>query len=225
MKFLNFPVLTALSGDPGTPGAGTVYINSTTGLKWFNSAWSTAMDLESAQTVAGAKTFGVATVFQGAVTQTGAGVANFNGGDLQYAGRSVSRGVVSNGYAQIVASSTGTTSTSAVVVAGLSVTVTLDSTRRYRVSSWGQVASTVASDRIGIALYDSATQLVGTFVQVPSAPTGYPYYLEKIVTAPTSGSHTITVDIYRNAGTGTVNAVGGATAPSYVMVEDIGQAA
>jgi hypothetical protein len=209
MKFLNFPVLTALSGDPGSPGGGSVYINTTTGLKWFNSTWSTAADLESKQTFLGAKTF-TGTVAIGT--------------DLIHSStsKSYSRGTVQNGYAQIVATSAVTASTTAVLVTGMSITVTLDPLRRYRLESWGQVQSTVASDRVGIALKDGATQLTGSFVQVPVAAVGFFYHLVAFLNGPTTGSHTLTFNVYRNAGTGNVSVVAGSGAPAFITIEDLG---
>jgi hypothetical protein len=39
---------------------------------------------------------------------------------------------------------------------------------------------------------------------------------------PTSGSHTLTMNIYRNAGTGNVSLVAGTGAPAFITIEDLG---
>lgn len=63
MKFLAPPTPTALSADPSASPAGSIYYNTTTGLKWSDgTVWRTGLDIESAQTISGTKTFSAVTI-------------------------------------------------------------------------------------------------------------------------------------------------------------------
>jgi hypothetical protein len=126
-------------------------------------------------------------------------------------------------YAQITVPSTGTTSATPVNVTGLSITYTLDVGRKYKLTAWLQPNSTVQGDRIGVLILSGgATQEVGTFNIDTGTATAT--VLSKRINAPTSGLKTFQVQIYRPAGTGTVNIAAGTNGPSYIMLEDIGPA-
>lgn len=125
------------------------------------------------------------------------------------------------GYAQITANQAGITTKADVT--GLSVTVTVGSGRRVRISAFC-TAITGTLGNAGWFIMEGATQLAQA--DLPAFLTPHAAYntfawVTAVVT-PSAGSHTYKVQAV-NDGTGnaaTVNA--GATFPSYILVEDIG---
>lgn len=174
--------------------------------------------------------------FSAIMTLTDAGAltaaSTISGTDLQVSGASISRGVVSGGYAQITANSTTNATTTALAVSGLSITVTLVAGRRYRLSGMLVPFSTVANDVAAVQLRDTATLLQGLDVDIQTTSRGYNGHISVVFTCVASGavagtslnagSHTFNAYIQRDSGTGTINLVAAATNPNYILLEDIG---
>jgi hypothetical protein len=114
---------------------------------------------------------------------------------------------------------------SAVTVA--SVTVTVNTSRRIKIS--GNICtwiSTVNGDRIQVAIVEGITQLqVGrSQVQLAGIATENPVFLQCIET-PTAGTHTYALTVVRNGGTGSITVSGdNSNQSTYIMVEDVGPA-
>lgn len=127
------------------------------------------------------------------------------------------------GYTEKTTDTTGVVGTEVTLV---SVTVTVNASRRVRitgyVSSW---ISTVSGDRAQFRLLEGATQLqMGrSQVQLAGIATEPPTELACVRT-PGTGSHTYTLVVARNAGTGTLTISGDPTTPMWIMVEDLGPA-
>jgi len=137
-------------------------------------------------------------------------------------------GQVLGGLAEITANVT-TTSATAVDAAGLTCSVTLSSTRRYRVKLTGSVSATVASARIGVAINDGASVVISGAVQA-TIPTnvGQLFSMERTIVGPTDGAHTFKVQFWIATGGGTValNGSTSATVPqaTQLTIEDVGAA-
>lgn len=127
------------------------------------------------------------------------------------------------GYVEKLTDTTGVTGTEVTIV---SVTVTVNASRRIQitgyVSSW---ISTVTGDRAQFRLVEGATQLqMGrSTAQLAGIATEPPTVLSCVRT-PGAGSHTYSLVAARNAGTGTLTISGDATTPAWIMVEDLGPA-
>lgn len=134
-------------------------------------------------------------------------------------------GLVPGGYAQIVANSAAVSSTVAVPVTGLSVTVTLSATRRYRVSVQAAVRSSVVNDRVGVQITDNGTLIHNQATTVPAvANVSENHHSARVLNGPAAGTHTIAVQVAQGTGaTGGVFLAGAATTVTYLMVEDIGE--
>lgn len=123
------------------------------------------------------------------------------------------------GYIEVTASQTGITTGSDLT--SLTLTVTVGTGRRIRVSGLGQMLSTAGSPAFTpfIQILEGATILqpavssqtaLGTTVSL--APS--------VILTPTSGSHTYKLQAGANSGTWTMAA--SSTAPAYILVEDLG---
>ena len=125
------------------------------------------------------------------------------------------------GYEQVVANQG--TITTAVDLTGLTVTVTVGTTRRVRISAEGSFGSTVAADYAALFIFEGATQLGGRSVPMPNtaATTGA---FSSVVLTPTAGSHTYKLRAALASGAGVVTLNASATAPAFILVEDLGPA-
>jgi hypothetical protein len=134
------------------------------------------------------------------------------------AGAAGARGAVA--YAQITASQ-GSIVGTAVDVTGLSVSWTASSSRTYRTTVHLVASSTVQNDDFNAFITDAA----GTQKQFhlnpyldPSTSSGMEF---SVVETGLSGTITRKVRAVRGAGTGTITLYAAATAPSFILVEDI----
>lgn len=128
---------------------------------------------------------------------------------------SVPLGTLSGGYAQ---TTTGQGSiTAAVALTGLSVTVTVGSGRRIRVSCYVCAGNTGAGQN-EIQIFEGATQLQRALFNL-AAGTNAPF-TPSVVLTPGAGAHTYFVK--GQAFAGTMSTLSAATNPSYILVEDIG---
>src|SRR5205807_9649308 len=123
------------------------------------------------------------------------------------------------GYAQIVAGQGGITT--AVDIAGLSVTVTLVAGRRIRITASGAFFDTVATDALEMDIREGATVLQFAII-LPAAASTNTTIEKSVVLTPTAGSHTYKVTCLRAAGTGAVTFNAATTLPAFLLVEDIG---
>lgn len=151
-------------------------------------------------------------------------IIDTNATDVLVSGRSVGRGGLAGGYAQIVANSANTNATAtAVDIAGLATTVTVTATRRVQITVLLHVQSTVANDRAQIQIREGTTVL-GTvnMPQLVTAASPYSHQFSVVVNAPAAGAHTYKVSFLRLAGTGTLTAAASATMPAFILAQDLG---
>lgn len=127
------------------------------------------------------------------------------------------------GYVEKTTDTTGVTSVQTMIT----LTVSLNANRRVKIIGYVPAwSSTVSGDRAQFTLMEGATQLtfsrsttqVGGGVATEAAVT-----LMSVET-PSSGSHTYSLQVARNSGSGTLIASGDVTGPSFLMLEDIGPA-
>lgn len=127
------------------------------------------------------------------------------------------------GYAQAVANQA--TITAAVDLTSLTTTVTVPyAGHRVRITAEVQLQSTVADDVAQVLIMEGATQLnVGPMLCRPAA-TALKVIAHALV-VPTAAAHTYKLQGQRVSGTGTVTMTASATAPAFILVEDLGPAA
>ncbi len=129
-------------------------------------------------------------------------------------------GVGTIGYAQRTSNQGGITTE--VDLTGLSVTVTTGASRRIRISVEISAASSVAGDVVSLRIKEGSTQLQSRETHLASAAGSTGLCVASVVLTPTAGPHTYKAALVRAVGTGTVNTAASATAPAYILVEDIG---
>jgi hypothetical protein len=126
------------------------------------------------------------------------------------------------GYAEVTANQTGIT-TVATDLTDLTVSVDVAAGRRVRVSTNVIVRSSAAGDAINLSIIEGAVVLQA--IVATSVVGGYDLTMPgAVVLTPSAGSHTYLLQLYRAAGTGTLQLTAGATYPSFILVEDIGAA-
>jgi hypothetical protein len=132
-------------------------------------------------------------------------------------------GCVSGGYTELLVN--GTTTTTTTDIAGLTCTFTAVANRRYKIRAHTQLSSSVAGDYAGVNVADSVgTRLALASTSLPTVSTGVDVTAEVIKTF-TAGSTTVKGQVTRVAGTGTITPGAAATAPMFLIVEDIGPSA
>ena len=136
------------------------------------------------------------------------------GGDVQVQGRSLPRGVLARAER-----TTGQGSITGVTdLTNLAVTVTLDGTRRIKITGYAAFESDQASDVTTLRIAEGATEL-NEFGTV----TGTTYWRNCIAThefIPTSGAHTYKLQAVDAVGTATMQAT--TANPAFILVEDLG---
>lgn len=126
------------------------------------------------------------------------------------------------GYAEAVADQTGITTE--VDLTSLSVTVTVNTARRIRITAYlPNVTTTVAADIARLSLKEGGTLL--NLAQRTVTTTNGATVRAEWVGTPTAGAHTYKATIVRQSGTGTLVSSAGATFPAFILVEDLGPAA
>jgi hypothetical protein len=131
------------------------------------------------------------------------------------------RGGQEMGYAEITAASSAFTSVADI--SGLSLTWTAISTRSYYLMFDGQVASSVAGDRISVYITDgSGTQVTGRTAIVSSVSDVGLTVACRLTGL--SGSVTYKVRAQRLSGSGTTTISASATVPAFFSVLDVGAA-
>jgi hypothetical protein len=124
------------------------------------------------------------------------------------------------GYAEVTANQV--TISTVTDLTGLSVTVSVASGHRIKITAGGDTSIT---DTAGVALAqikESGTVL-GRWARWEARSTNQQMSSQRsVVLAPSVGSHTYKLTLERAAGTGTVGLVAGAGNPAFILVEDIG---
>ena len=120
-------------------------------------------------------------------------------------------------YAEVFADQTGITA--ATDLTGLSVTVTVGTGRRIRVSAVARASNTGANSNLLYIKEDETTKQTASYV-ASTATESFPDAW--VVLNPSAGSHTykLTGDV----GAGTMTLRASSTAPAQLLVEDIGAA-
>jgi len=106
-------------------------------------------------------------------------------------------------------------------ITGLSVTVTVGSGRRIRISCKAGCSSSIALDVGQILILEGATQLQNWSLDFRVANVGY-YGTPSVELTPTAGVHTYKIAMVRIVGTGNLTSQADATFPAFITVEDIG---
>jgi len=125
------------------------------------------------------------------------------------------------GYAQVVAD--GAPITTETDLPGLSVTVTVAAGRRILISGVGRWTGTQGQNQIAVRIKEGATQLQQSDSIIGTAGDAISWSVGVSIT-PTAGVHTYKLAMIRTVGSGTASTTATATAPSYLLVEDIGAA-
>lgn len=108
-----------------------------------------------------------------------------------------------------------------VDLTGGNVTVTVPAGRRIRISGKGHLSSSVANDRLILAIREGPTVLNDTYMINEVANIGQDMYVTAITT-PTAATHTYTLSAIRNSGTGTGSVYSNpGDSITYILVEDI----
>lgn len=123
------------------------------------------------------------------------------------------------GYAQVTASQGGITADADIT--SLSVAVTVGTGRRIRITYVGALATSVSGDQAGAFIKEGATVLQDT--NAVYLPSGSAFPAAATVTlTPTAGAHTYKISARRISGTGVIQHTATATAPAFILIEDIG---
>jgi len=168
----------------------------------------------------------------GSVTaQTSFGAASADGAATTVARSDHTHGTPANtalawgtlGYAEITAGSA--TFTTEADISGLSVTVTVGSSRRIKVTCGAMVSSDVATDLIRLRIKEGSTELCRLAREVARAGgNGQETVQKSVILTPSSGSHTYKITGERPVGTGNASVAAQTGDPAYILVEDIGAA-
>ena len=125
------------------------------------------------------------------------------------------------GYAQTVSAQGSITTITDLT--GLTITFTAVSGRRYRITGYSRMASSVAGDRISLYVTDGSNNILEIDQINQPSDLGTAMALKPmIVTTPSGGSITYKLRAERTAGTGNVVTSVGTTDPAFILVEDIG---
>lgn len=132
------------------------------------------------------------------------------------------------GYAEVTTAQTGITTVTDLT--NLTVTVTVGTNRKIRITGCSVVSRTVGDGIVVGSIQEGATELGRWCQMFPGAAT-FENACGSVVSSPagafatpSAGSHTYKLTLTRNSGTGTVgiNPVG--TDAAWILVEDIGPA-
>lgn len=126
-------------------------------------------------------------------------------------------GTLPGGYAPVIANQGPTAGPWAIT--GASITVTVGTGRRIRVSAQAELGSSVATDTVAVQIMEGASVLQSGVSTVnayqPTQPTA-------AILTPSAGTHTYFLMAVRILGTGTLNNHAAAAAVTYILAEDIG---
>lgn len=133
------------------------------------------------------------------------------------------KGIVANGYAEIVLP---TASVSAItIMAGLQLSnITLVAGRNYELEAFLNVAQSVITDKIAMYLFQNGAQIQGAFCPQPNGvSTSTPFVMKKMIfNAGAASGQTFDVRLGRSGGTGVAQCVASTIAPNYIVLKDLG---
>jgi hypothetical protein len=105
---------------------------------------------------------------------------------------------------------------------GCTTTVNVGTNRKLKISAvLPQVDGTVAGDYFILRIYEDASAIQTAFFEIPSNANEFDVSTA-VTRTPTAGSHTYKLTIAKSTGTGTARVLQSASAPAYILVEDIG---
>jgi hypothetical protein len=134
-------------------------------------------------------------------------------------------GQLASGYAQVTTNQTNI-SGAGVDLTGLSVTVTVGTSRRIKITGYGQMDNeVVGANFLGIRIQESTTVLGEALVGVGNSGTDQQFATLNpiVIITPSAGLHTY--KLLGFASTGAANILrASATNPAFILVEDIGAA-
>lgn len=125
------------------------------------------------------------------------------------------------GYQEKLTPTSGVTTTETTIV---TVTVTLNAGRLVMITGYVPTWTSDAGDRAQFRLLEGASQLqlCRSTTQNTAVATEPPTVLQRVQAAPTVGSHTYSMTVVRNLGTGSVAVAGDPTTPAFIVVQDLG---
>lgn len=123
------------------------------------------------------------------------------------------------GYAEVLSGQTGITTEADLT--NLFVTITVPVGRRIRITGNVGLYSDVANDTGIIYLKEGASYLQFSRHTIDVAGRSSTVPPVTAVISPSAGTHTYKLSLAREAGSGTLQMVAGATSPSFILVEDI----
>lgn len=129
-----------------------------------------------------------------------------------------SSGAILLGFSQVTANQASITVE--VDLTGLSVTVTVPSDRRIRITGETNFVSSVANDYVELKIQQDGVQVQAGGVTIDTANISMKLPISVVLT-PSAGTHVYKLRAVRGAGTGNVQLVAGATFPAHILVEDI----
>lgn len=130
-------------------------------------------------------------------------------------------GMLEGGYAQVTAAQAGITSITDLT--SLTVTVTVATARRIRITMDAEVSRTVVDGSSVLSIRESSTTLHEATVS-PNVANESAAVHRALILAPSAGSHTYKLSLARVTGTGTTGLAAASTKPASITVEDIGPA-
>lgn len=126
------------------------------------------------------------------------------------------------GYNQVVADQLGITTE--VTLTGLSVTVTVNANRRIRITGSATIVTATANASAIGSIRRGGVEL-GRWATTPIVATDEFFRAEaSVVVTPAAGANTYDMNLARLSSSGSVGISASATAPSFILVEDLGPA-
>lgn len=123
------------------------------------------------------------------------------------------------GYNQVTANQL-TIGLTATDLTGLSVAVTVGTSRRIRISASAAVQQRTSAALAELDIYEGATRLQRFPTSIPAEL--YDVLTPSVVLTPTAGSHTYKLTMLTSSGT--VDMLAAADWPAFILVEDLGPA-
>lgn len=121
------------------------------------------------------------------------------------------------GYATNTAAQTGV-GTTATDLTNLTVTVTVDTSRRIRITGYVPIQQRTSAALSEVDIHEGATRLARHFASV--AADQFDTMTPSVILTPTAGSHTYNLKMVTSAGT--VDTVYGTDTIAFILVEDLG---
>lgn len=115
--------------------------------------------------------------------------------------------------------------TSEADLTGLSLTVTIEANRMYKITGYvAAVLCNTADNRVRLRIKEGATvlQTAELVTRVFTATSSGYLMAEVTLVAPSAGSHTYKLTMLRDQGSGTVTMVAGTGQEAFILIEDIG---